>query len=478
LKLGDIHTIYFLGIGGIGMSALARYFRGHGAEVYGYDRTETDLTRALEREGMHIHYDEDPRLIPAGVDLVVYTPAVPADHAGLVHFRHHGFPVIKRAEVLGIISRSKRTIAIGGTHGKTSTSSLTAHLVRAGGIDATAFVGGLALNLGGNFVEGTSDWVVAEADEYDRSFLHLQPEIAVINSIDPDHLDIYGSAEAVAEAYGQFAAQVKPGGTLLYKHGLALPVPATSVAAPTLSAEDSATEVAGTAGTWTFGIGAGDYQASNLRVEKGWSVFDLQTPRHGVLKGLRQRFPGRHNVENACAAIAAALTAGVPKGRIRAALAGFKGVKRRFEYIVRRPDLVFIDDYAHHPAELEATIQAARSLFPGRRLTGVFQPHLFSRTRDFADGFARALDGLDECLLLPIYPAREEPLPGITSELILQKMQLKSRRTVEKKELLDTLKEKDLDVLLTMGAGDIDTLVKPIKRMLNTATKQRTHSRP
>jgi UDP-N-acetylmuramate--alanine ligase len=453
MDFNTIKKIYFIGIGGIGMSALARYFRLHGAEVHGYDRTETDLTRALAAEGMHVHYDDNIAKIPANVDLVVWTPAVPKDHAELNWFIERGYPLKKRAEVLGIISRAKRCVAIAGTHGKTTTSTLTAHLMRSCGVDATAFVGGISGNLGSNFVEGKSDWVVVEADEYDRSFLHLHPDVAVLNSLDPDHLDIYGTPEAVVEAYRQFARQIKPGGTLIYKHGLPL--------------EDVAAELQEDGRhVFTFGIEEGYYEAQQLRVENGQTVFGFASTIV-AWPALRMNYPGRHNVLNATAAIAACLAAGGFSTDIPAAVENFKGVKRRFETIVKTAKSVYVDDYAHHPAELEATIQAARSLYPGRRLTGIFQPHLFTRTRDFAEGFARALDQLDECWLLPVYPARELPIPGVSSEMLLEKMTLSNKRIIQKNELLNTLKNHPTDVLLTMGAGDIDTFVEPIREMMN-----------
>ncbi len=497
MTFDHLHRLYFIGIGGIGMSALARFFHGRGKAVSGYDRTETELTRALEREGIPVHYDDDPSNIPAGVDLLVWTPAVPADLKELEWFRDSGIPMMKRAQVLGLISQNLRCIAVAGTHGKTTTSTMVAHLLRSGGVDATAFLGGISLNLNNNFVEGASDWVVAEADEYDRSFHHLYPEIAILNSIDPDHLDIYGTPEAVVEAYKQFARQIKPGGALIYKYGLPL--------------DDLVEELRGSGRrVFTFGIAEGDltdfvkaarmslklenfetqaagFQAIGLHVEAGMMAFDLLIPgqiqpdhlktfegEQGTgtattfftsLQNLRLAYPGNHNVLNATAASAAALLAGVPSGSLPASLESFAGVHRRFEYIVRRPGLVYVDDYAHHPAELEATIAAARTLFPGKRLTGIFQPHLFTRTRDFAEGFARALDGLDECLLLPVYPARELPLPGITAGTILDHMTLKNKSIVEKQDLLNTLKNKDLQVLLTMGAGDIDQFVQPIKTL-------------
>lgn len=455
MNFESIKKIYFIGIGGIGMSGLARYFHRHGAAVHGYDRSETELTRTLSSEGMQIHYEDDIRYIPEGVDLVVYTPAVPQDHRELNWFLDRGYPVKKRAEVLGIISRAKRCIAIAGTHGKTTTSSMTAHLLRACGIDATAFVGGIALNLGGNYAEGSSDWVVVEADEYDRSFLHLHPEIAVINSVDPDHLDIYGTAEAVQESYKQFASQLKPGGRLFLHLDVPFDIPAAQF----------------------FGIGKAQYEAANLRVEDGQMVFDLfindpiLIANTGqdlpfVLQGLRLNYPGRHNVSNATAAIAAALATGATPEAIRKALPEFRGVKRRFEYIVRQPNLVYVDDYAHHPAELEAAIGAARILYPGKKLTGIFQPHLYTRTRDFADGFAAALDQLDEVLLLDIYPARELPIPGVSSDTIANLMKNKNIEIVTKENILNILKNKQIEVLMTMGAGDIDTLIEPIKELL------------
>jgi UDP-N-acetylmuramate--alanine ligase len=447
MEFDAIKKIYFIGIGGIGMSALARYFRLHGAEVHGYDRTTTELTRALEAEGMRVHYDDDVAMIPEGVDLVVFTPAVPKDHAELNWFLQRGYPVKKRAEVLGIISRAKRCVAIAGTHGKTTTSTMTAHLLRACGVDATAFVGGISGNLGSNFVEGQSDWVVVEADEYDRSFLHLSPEIAVVNSIDPDHLDIYGSAEEVRRSYAQFCGQVKPDGTLLLEQNVDIQ-------------RDDALR---------FGIETGHFAAKNIRVENGDTIFDLEANLKNasfIIHHLALKYPGLHNVRNATAAIAATLLAGGDASKVPAALADFRGVKRRFETIAKTDRVVYVDDYAHHPAELEAAIGAARMLYPGRRLTGIFQPHLYTRTRDFAAGFAAALDLLDECILLDIYPAREHPIPGVDSAMIAGLMKNKNVTLTTKENLLNLLKTKALDVLMTMGAGDVDTFVEPIKQLV------------
>ncbi|MCC6460759.1 MAG: UDP-N-acetylmuramate--L-alanine ligase [Saprospiraceae bacterium] len=452
MKFSDIHTIYFIGIGGIGMSALARYFYGHGVAVYGYDRTETELTRALVAEGMQVHYEDDVRHIPEGVDLVVWTPAVPQDHQELNWFRERGYPLKKRSEVLGIISQGKRCIAIAGTHGKTTSSTMVAHLLRASGVDASAFLGGISANLGSNFVEGKSDWVVVEADEYDRSFLQLYPEIAILNSLDPDHLDIYGTPEAVVEAYKQFVRQIKPGGKLIYRQGLPLDEVAEEL-------RQSGRQV------FTFGIDTGDYEAYNLHVENGQMAFGIKSSFFDWSK-LRLNYPGRHNVENATAAWAAVMSAGAFTPEMPAALAAFRGVKRRFEYIVRQEGRVYVDDYAHHPTELQAVISAARMMFPTQRITGIFQPHLYTRTRDFADGFAAALDLLDECLLLPIYPARELPIEGVQSEMILDKMNLLHKKVVSKAEVLTAIQNHPPEILLTMGAGDIDTLIEPIKQLM------------
>lgn len=454
MQLNDIHRIYFIGIGGIGMSALARFFRLQGAEVYGYDRTRSELCIALEMEGMHIHYEDDASLIPGDVDLVVWTPAVPRDHQELNWFIEHGYPIKKRAEVLGIISRGKKCVAIGGTHGKTTTTTMAAYLMRTCGIDASAFLGGISANFRSNFVEGSEDWVVVEADEYDRSFLQLYPDIAVINAIDPDHLDIYGTEEAVVASYEQFIRQIKPEGTLLYKHGLPLEKIAEELRA-------NGRKVA------TFGIDQGDFEANQVRVEDGKMTFGL---RSSIIKWdrLQLDYPGKHNVENACAAIAVTLLAGGFTPSLPDALAGFRGVKRRFEFIYRNQDQAYIDDYAHHPAELTAAISAAKMLFPDRKITGVFQPHLFTRTRDFAGAFAEALSMLDEVILLEIYPAREHPIPGISAQLIFDQIQNNKKVLLNKNQLMQFLQIQHIEILLTMGAGDIDAYVEPIKHLLES----------
>jgi UDP-N-acetylmuramate--alanine ligase len=452
MELGNIKKVYFLGLGGIGMSALARYFHGRGVEVHGYDKTETLLTKKLAAEGMAIHYEEDLEQIPPGIDLVVLTPAVPQSHRELLYFREKGFPIKKRAEVLGLISRSMKTIAVAGTHGKTTTSSILTYLLRSGGVDCTAFLGGIATNFGSNFVEGHSDWVVAEADEYDRSFLHLSPDIAIILSMDADHLEIYGDRESLLETgFRAFARKLGADGKLFVQHRWQEelgPVPAA---------------------VHSFGLDAGEYRAENIRVEKGYFTFDYRSPQRRM-EGLQLALPGRHNVENATAAIAAALQLGVGEQAIRAALLSFRGIRRRFEFLYRDEYSAYIDDYAHHPSELEAAIGAARELFPGKRITGVFQPHLYSRTRDFADGFAAALDKLDDILLMPIYPARELPIAGVDAQLILGKMKKTAKRLAEKPELLELVRQNRPEILLTLGAGDVDVFREPLQAYFENRT--------
>lgn len=454
MQLNDIKKIYFVGIGGIGMSALARYFNGRNVEVFGYDRTKTPLTETLEREGMTIHYEEDITQIPEGVDLVVYTPAVPKTHTELQYFWNNGYEVLKRAAVLGIISRGMKAIAIGGTHGKTTTTSITTHILRYCGIDGTAFLGGIAKNFDSNFVEGKSDWFVVEADEFDRSFLHLNPEITGILSMDADHLDIYGNVEEMHKAFAQFTAQTNDGGLVLYKNDLPL-----EIDEPTRERLN----------IYTFGYDAGDFQLKNTRVENNRYTFDVVSPL-GVIGDLEFPLPGRHNALNALVGIAVAQHLGAKRRDIARALRAFKGIHRRFEFVVSgdlsKGEKVFIDDYAHHPSELDAAIDAARQLYPKNKITGIFQPHLFSRTNDFQDGFAQSLDQLDEIYLLDIYPARELPMEGVTSKIIFDKMQNPNKQLLSKSELLERLDIENIEVLMTLGAGDIDRLVEPIKEAL------------
>ncbi len=444
----DFNTIkkaYFIGIGGIGMSAIARYFNSRGIEVFGYDKTLTELTKVLENEGIKIHYEDDIHQIPQGIDLVIYTPAIPKSHQELTYFFENGFPILKRAAVLGVISKAKKVIGIAGTHGKTTTSTITTHLLNEGNVNASAFLGGIALNFESNFVEGTSDYVVVEADEFDRSFLHLYPNIAGIMSMDADHLDIYGNIEAMHETFHQYVKQVQTGGLVFYKADLPLNA-----------------EVKEGVKVQTFGVEKGDFRAENLRVEDGVFVFDLKSPIENI-QDLKFTLPGQHNIENATIAIAIAQSLNVSAANIRKGLLSFRGIRRRFEFVIREDEKVLIDDYAHHPTELNAAINAARTLFPNKKITGVFQPHLYSRTQDFADGFAEALSNLDEILLLEIYPARELPIKNVTSQIILDKITNSNKKIVSKQELLELLPNETSEVILVLGAGDIDTLVEPLK---------------
>jgi UDP-N-acetylmuramate--alanine ligase len=454
IELSNIKKIYFVGIGGIGMSAIARYFLLRGCEVHGYDRTETELTKNLAREGMKIHYTDDVSYIPEGVDLVVFTPAIPKHHTELVYFQTHDFPVLKRSEVLGIISRGMKCIGVAGTHGKTTTSSIVTHILRTGGVDATAFLGGISLSLGSNFVEGKSDWVVVEADEYDRSFLRLSPDIAIITAIDPDHLDIYGDEENFRKGFRDFTRKIKNNGHVFPN--------------VTLGLEGDAEDAEKGIEYANYGVNGGVYRSENIRVEDGFFVFDYKSPIENI-DDIKFTLPGQHNVENATAAIAAAQQTGVKGAAVKEALANFKGIKRRFDFIVRPENnegVVYIDDYAHHPTELSAAITAAKTLYPNRRITGIFQPHLFTRTRDFQDGFAESLDMLDEVVLMDIYPARELPIEGITSEILFNKMKNPNKVLTTKAELMNVLRGRTFDVVMTLGAGDIDTFVQPIKEMI------------
>ena len=438
--------VYLVGIGGIGMSALARYFRQCGCRVSGYDRTPSPLTRCLEEEGIPVHYEDNPSLLPEEVDLCVYTPAVPANHAELRLLRERGVACMKRAEVLGVISRNRFTVALAGTHGKTSMTALTALLLR-GDAPVTAFIGGIASNFGSNLVnDKDAVRMVVEADEFDRSFLQLCPDVAVVSSMDADHLDIYHNVESLREAFDRFSCQIKPGGCLITK--------------PELRHHFHTT-----AKTYTYSLdnAAADFRVENLHIADGVSRFDVRTPE-AVLPGLMLPTAGLYNVENALAAVAVAFVLKLKYEKISGQLAQYNGVKRRFEYIIRRPGFVYVDDYAHHPKELEACIASARAWYPGRRICGVFQPHLYTRTRDFADEFAAALSLLDAAVLLEIYPAREEPIPGVSARMILERMTLKEKYVCTKEELIPLLERLGPEVLLTMGAGDIDRLVGRIKK--------------
>ena len=454
LKFTDIKQVYFLGIGGIGMSALARYFASQGIAVSGYDRTATELTAALESEGIAVHYTDDSALLPANLDvndsLIVYTPAVPSTHQELNVLIDRGFEINKRAAVLGIICNAKRTIAVAGTHGKTSVSTIAAHILKSSAKGCAAFLGGISKNYHTNLLldDTGSEWIVAEADEFDRSFLHLKPELAVITSMDADHLDIYGSHEKVIESFRLFAGNIREDGSLLYKKGL--PFGAGTVHYKMFSY--SITEDA-------------DYCAQNIELKDGCYQFDLKTPDFTIEKVVLN-YPGLVYVENSVAAASLALMAGVTPEDIRTALASYAGVKRRFDIHLKNENFVLIDDYAHHPAELKATIQSVRDFYRNRTLTGVFQPHLYSRTNDFYKDFAQSLNLLDEIVLLDIYPARELPMEGVTSELIFNEIKNTNKRLCAKSELKNLAATFKPGIVIMMGAGDIDTLVEPVKEQL------------
>ena len=455
IDIEKVHKIYFIGIGGIGMSALARYFRFHGREVSGYDKTETPLTQNLAAEGIAVHYTDDISQAAINADLVVYTPAVPPDFGELVYFRGHGYNVVKRSDVLGAITKSSFNICVAGTHGKTTISTMIAHLLRDSGYGANAFLGGISVNYNSNFWSNSRNLCVVEADEYDRSFLKLNPDIAVISAMDADHLDIYGTEEALQEAFIEFSGKVKPGGILFSKYGLA---------------KDKDLKSEHHFRYHTVNEQA-DIHAEKIRLENGGYFFNVVF-QQWTLRDLRLEMGGLHNVENALAAVAVAHSLGVDDEKIKAAVGSFKGVRRRFEYVVKSPSLVFIDDYAHHPEELRALISGAKNLFPEMKCTVIFQPHLFSRTKDFAASFAKSLDLADAVVLLPIYPAREKPMEGVTSSIILDKMAIAEKCIVEKWNLVEWVKEniqsknKKLNLLITAGAGDIDAEVKVLKQIL------------
>jgi UDP-N-acetylmuramate--alanine ligase len=451
--LNNIKQVYFLGIGGIGMSALARYFMATGKLVAGYDRTPTDLTLQLENEGISVHYEDSAELIPPAFrssarTLVVFTPAVPEDHMELAYFKTHAFEICKRSEILGHITRNKKTLAVAGTHGKTTVSTMIAYLMTKAGTGCSAFLGGISRNFGSNLVlDSQSDWVVAEADEFDRSFLRLFPWAAVITAMDPDHLDIFGNALEMNEAFNLFAGQINPSGILLMKYGLPL----------------RPSSMPGNVYTYSLGD-EGDFHAENIHLLDRQYHFDLKGPGTEI-KDISLMHSGLVNVENAVAACALSALLGLAPEKIRHAMQNFSGIQRRFEYHILTGKMVYIDDYAHHPKEIEATLLSLRDLYPGKKLTGVFQPHLFTRTRDFAEGFAHSLGLLDELILLDIYPAREMPIAGVNAEMILNKVKLKDKIICSKEQLLGELKKRSPEVLITLGAGDIDKLVEPITNL-------------
>jgi len=444
MNLKEIYNVYFIGIGGIGMSALARYFKFIEKNVAGYDKTKTPLTQELAEMGIDVHYDDDEKAIDelyrsARNTLVVYTPAVPQSHSEYQYFLANGFQVKKRSEVLGIITKDTFCFAVAGTHGKTTTSSILAHLLNETNTPVTAFLGGISEDFDSNFLFKGSDYSVVEADEFDRSFLRLFPNVACVTSMDADHLDIYGSKEELIKSFNDFAGRLKPGGKLFVRNGLPLK------------------------GT-TYGIeDDSDYCIRNLKIEHGTYIFDLGTPET-VLKGVKFNKPGRHNLLNGLVAFAMAIESGSPPYRLAQALETFKGVQRRFSYKIKEDNFVFIDDYAHHPTEINAVYDAISEMHPNKKVLVVFQPHLYSRTRDFAMEFAKSLSKFDSILLLDIYPAREKPLPGISSSWLLDKIENQNKKLIEKLSIIDEIKAQNPDVLVTMGAGDIGLEVSRIKK--------------
>jgi len=446
-------AVYFIGIGGIGMSALARFFKSRGLRVSGYDRTATDLTRTLEKEGMLIHYTDNVEQLDQQAELVIITPAVPKSHTELEYYLTNGYPVMKRSEVLGLITASTQNICVAGTHGKTTTSCMVAHILTHTGYGCNAFLGGIASNYGTNFWGSDRNVSVVEADEYDRSFLKLTPEHAIITAVDPDHLDIYDNEQSFRQAFVDFSQKVKPEGTLVVQYNI----------------PDRQRLVHPNLVTYSLENQLADYSVTDCTVQAGGYHFTVKAP-DVLIPGFTLNMGGLHNVENALAAIIVARSLGIDIAQIQSALATFTGVKRRFEYVVRHHDRVLIDDYAHHPEELRALLLSVRNLLPGRRMLTLFQPHLYSRTRDFVDGFASSLSLSDEVILLPIYPARELPIDGVASERIAERMNANQVRCMDRTAALRLLSERhtsdQLDVVITAGAGDIDTMVYEIKNLL------------
>ncbi len=446
MDINQIHSVYFIGIGGIGMSALARYFKYIGKNVAGYDRTPTHLTDELKAEGISIHFEDSTSLI--GLEylnkentLVVVTPAVPKNHLQWNYFTENGFGIKKRAEVLGIITKDTFCFAVAGTHGKTTTSSILGHILYESGVDVTAFLGGIVEGYNSNLIGSGKTVTVVEADEFDRSFLHLHPDMACITSMDADHLDIYGDSASIEATFREFAAKVQDKNHLFVTNGLPL---------------DGI----------TVGVNRGQFSAQNIRIENGWYVFDVVTP-HETYSDVRFALPGHHNITNALLALAMANVYGLGLDEIAKTLATFKGVRRRFSYQIKKQDLVYIDDYAHHPTEIDAVFQAVSELYPDKKVLAIFQPHLFSRTRDFADGFARSLSQFENVVLLDIYPARELPIEGITSQWLLDRIENPDSRLVSKADLLPLVKLTDAQVIITIGAGDIGEMVPDIKKVLD-----------
>lgn len=442
-------NIYFLGIGGIGMSALARYFYQKGCEVSGYDKTPSPLTKRLEEEGILIHYDDNPDLIPDNVDFVVLTPAIPNDSLELNYLRDRNVRIIKRAEVLGDISRQCRSVAVAGSHGKTTVTALVTHLLNYAGKKMSAFVGGIAKNIDSNVIIGdeNDEIVVMEADEFDRSFLQLNPYISIVTSIDADHLDIYGDKEQLDEGFSQFVNKTTPEGVVIYNSTLNIKTDRKHL---------------------TYGFDDADVMARDIRIENGMTKFSVVT-KEGLEYGeYEMQLFGRHNVMNAMSAIITCFQLHVDMKTVREGLAAFKGVQRRFDIRFRNDEVCYIDDYAHHPEEIKASLRAVRDIYPERELTLIFQPHLFSRTRDFMNEFAEALSLADRLLLMEIYPAREKPIDGITSSVLLEKVRCKEKQICSKEELVDTIRKMKPELIMTMGAGDIDRFVPQIETLLKS----------
>jgi len=458
MKLEGLKYVHLLGIGGIGMSGLARYFKSLGKDVSGYDKTPSSLTEEMEAEGIKIHFKDSVDLISADVKkhssadetLIIYTPAIPEDHSELRYFIQHKYSVHKRAEVLGWITKGHYTLAIAGTHGKTTTTTMVTHILKSSNVDCMAFLGGVSSNYGTNILlakDTAKATMVVEADEYDRSFLTLHPNVSVITSTDPDHLDIYGDGAHMMESYNMFANLLGNEGCLITKKKV-----------------KENLKYGGKLLTYSLDQEA-DYYARNITIKENHYIYDVVTPQ-GEIKSVRLGVPGLHNVENSIAAIAMAQQININEDHIRKAVGTFEGVKRRFDYQIISPRLVFIDDYAHHPAELAACIKSVKALYPGKKVTGIFQPHLYTRTRDFADGFAESLSLLDRVILLDIYPARELPIKGIDSAMLLGKITTKDKKLSTKEELVNDVINEMPEVLITMGAGDIDRLVEPLKDAL------------
>ncbi len=450
-----MNNVYLIGIGGIGMSALARHYKHEGYAVAGYDRVESPLTKQLEAEGIAIHYTDDIALVPpqfkSGADnvLVIYTPAVPSSHSELQYYRSNGYEVVKRSAVLGLIAKQKYTLAVAGTHGKTTTSTLLAHLLTVAADGCTAFLGGISKNYHTNLLLSKSKYLVAEADEFDRSFLQLFPQAAIITSADADHLDIYGTDEEIKKAFAEFASQVAPNGLLVIKKGVNISLPTNGQ----------------TIYRYSYNEPCDFYASAITPLDNGHFKFNIHTP-NSVITDCTLGIPGWINIENAVAATALALSVGADENKLKA-LASFEGVERRFDVQINTPNITYIDDYAHHPEELKAALSSIRQMFPGRKLTAIFQPHLYTRTRDFYKEFAESLSIADEIILLDIYPARELPIEGITSQIIYDNIANSNKQLCTKSELLDVIKnKKDIDVLVTLGAGDIDRFVKPITAIL------------